>query len=151
MSLLSWEVILAFLSFGLYSGLTHSEISAEQLKNMTIENPKRTGLGILFFSQGLSTNTPAIQKEWILFSNKDKRTFILEDFPLDDTFDIVPIFLAFLIAYVITKLRIFGLIVMVMKILPGFYLGNAPQRMLLSSHPLIKLQAFFYNDLFLKA
>jgi len=93
--------MLSVVGFSMFTAVSDPRVDPGALLNQTIENPLATAGKIFVYSQGLSITTPSIRFKWIPFTDKDKYVYLLEDIPLLDTTDLLPLVLVTLVALMI--------------------------------------------------
>lgn len=103
LSKLGTILLITMLIFGLYTAMRQSEDPKKILKNITEEPQKKTP-ALACYAISFGAITPSITKEWI--PPKDKKIFILEDFPLPDGTDFLFLGITVLLTFLILKVTL---------------------------------------------
>ena len=101
---LSTVLLCAFIAFGLYTTITHTQNPSSILQNITAE-PLKGGSSAVCYAIAYNSVTPALQHDWL--PPHDTRTPVLEDLPLPDGSDFLGLGLAALLGILILRVTIF--------------------------------------------
>lgn len=101
-------VVVGFLSYAIYEGYENSGMTADSFKDQVVDDPGGVGLGLIAYSEGVAITTPSFQREWVPWSDPEKRIYMLEDLPFLDSMDIIPVAIAILLSMLLSKLNYFN-------------------------------------------